>query len=332
MRAVRFGGDGRVTVERVPRPEPGPGELLVDVAWCALCGSDREAYRRGSAVTPGHEVAGRVAALGPGVPGPPLGTPGVVYLVDPCGSCYACVRGSTNTCLARRRMYGFTTDGGLAEAMVVSAGCFRPVAPELPLDVATALLDVAGTSVHALERGGLVPQARVTVIGCGPIGLGVVASARALGARTVYALDVAPVRLELARSLGAVAFDAGTDGEARVRAHAPDGCELVVEAAGLPATQAQALRLVAPGGRVVVVAHSGTTLELHPSRDLIAREVSLIGSEYFPLGDLPRLQALVRSGRLDPAPILTDRLPLDRAAEAFRRFWSGATGKVLVHP
>lgn len=332
MRAARFLGEGRIELDERPAPRPARDEVRVRVHSCALCGSDRGQYRGGSAATPGHEISGTIVEVGAAVDGLSPGDAGVVYLVDFCGSCSACRVGSTNVCLARRRMYGFTADGGFAEELVVRAQCFLTVG-ELPLDGATALLDLFGTTLHALRRAALRPPESVAVLGCGPIGLGAVAVARALGAAEVYAVDVVAYRLALAARLGATPVS-GRDGDAvaGVLACAPDGCDVVLEAAGLAATQRQAIELTAPGGRAVVLAHSQQPLELRPSADLIERERSLVGCEYFPLAAFEETHALVAAGRLDPAPLLTHRFPLERIGDAYELFLAGETGKVLVHP
>jgi propanol-preferring alcohol dehydrogenase len=317
----------------VRRPAPGPGEVLVRVEACALCGTDRHALESGAPVTPGHETAGEVVETGPGVDAPRPGTRGVVYLVDFCGTCAACRRGWTNVCLDRRRMYGFDAPGGFADYQVVRAGCFVPVDPRVRPGQATALLDLLGTAGHALRRAGPGTPRRVLVLGCGPIGLGVLAMAAALGTAERYGVDLAGHRLELAERLGAVPVDATrTDPVAVLRAAVPDGFDVVVEAAGRTETQRQALELAGPGGRVLVVAHNPRPLELRTSIDLIQREVALIGSEYFPVAELAANQALLLDGRVDPGPLLTHRFPLEELEAAYDAFWSGRTGKVLVEP
>ena len=208
MRAARFVGGGRVEIVELPIPSPGPGELLIRVEACALCGSDRHALESGAPVTPGHETAGEVVETGPGVDAPRPGTRGVVYLVDFCGACAACRRGWTNVCLDRRRMYGFDASGGFADYQVVRAGCFVPVDPRVRPGQATALLDLLGTAGHALRRAGPPPPRRVLVLGCGPIGLGALAMSAALGIAERYGVDLAGHRLELAERLGAVPVDA----------------------------------------------------------------------------------------------------------------------------
>jgi threonine 3-dehydrogenase len=332
MLAARFVGGAAVTLEERPVPTPGAGEVLVRVDACALCGTDVHAYRRGSDVVPGHETAGTVVALGDGIDEPAIGVAGVVYLVDFCGSCYSCRHGWTNLCTDRRRMYGFTAPGGFAEYLVVRAACFLPVGDGVGADAATALLDLFGTTAHAFRRAGGTASA-VGVLGCGPIGLGAIAVARAVGARRVHAVDVAPYRLKLAERIGAMPLDA-RDGDVvdRILDAEPDGCDVVIEAAGQRETQRQAIDIAAPGGRAVFVAHGAEPLELWAHADLIARERSLVGAEYFPIGEFERVRRLMARGLLDPTPLQTHRFPLERIDEACRTFWRGESGKVLVGP
>jgi len=334
MRAARFHGSGRISVERVPVPAPGAGEVLVEVHANALCGSDRHALRGGTEVIPGHEISGTVVGTGTGVDEERLGTRGVVYLVDACESCAACAAGSPNMCLRKRGAIGFSRDGGLAEHVRVPAKCFLPVPDIVPLDHATALLDLFGTTLHAFRRSGRdIAGADVAVMGCGPIGIGAVAVAIALGAGTVHACDVIPYRLELAGRMGATVVDGREEDVGRpIRERVPDGCSVVIEAAGTPETQRAAVDLCGPGGCVVIVAHSAAPLELRTSPDLIQLERALIGSEYFPRSDFGDGVELVGQGRLDPAPLLTHRFGLDEVEAAYDAFLGGATGKVLVLP
>jgi threonine 3-dehydrogenase len=333
MRAATFVGGGRVEIEQRPRPEPGPGELLVEVRACALCGTDRTGFERGSTVVPGHEIAGTVARSGPGSDPLPEGTAGVVYLVEFCSVCSACGSGSTNMCLNRGGMYGLTVAGGFAEYAVVRSDCFLPVDPTLSFAHATTLLDLFGTTRHALLRSGRIPPASLAILGCGPIGLGAIAVGSAMGIERIYAADVSRYRLDLAGKLGAVTIDPSTlETVEAIRALEPEGCEVVIEAAGLSVTQRQAIAVAAPGGRVVIVAHSRDKLELTTSTDLIQREISLIGSEYFPIEEFEDTYALLAGGQLDPNPILTHSYALDDLQDACDAFFSGETGKVVIHP
>jgi threonine 3-dehydrogenase len=333
MLAVRFVGRCRVEITEVPVPDVRPGAILVEVDSCALCGSDRAGWVSGSSVTPGHETSGTVVAVGSGVVEPKPGARGVIFLVDACDACRSCRAGSPNRCLDKRAMYGFTEPGGLAEYVVADARCFLPVAEDVGLDVATSLLDLIGTTSHAFRSSRRRHLGSVLVIGCGPIGLGAILVARSMRADAVVALDVVPERLDMAARIGASTIDARKDGLAdAVRSAAPEGIDIVMEAAGRLDTQRQALDLVGAGGVVLVVAHSGEPLPVQASTDLIQREISLVGCEYFRPDEFAHNQQRLRSGTLDPRPLLTHRFPLERAGEACETFFGGASGKVLVGP
>ena len=135
MQRAVFHGQGGITVDEAPRPEPGPGELLIAVGVCALCGSDRGAWERGSRVTPGHEIAGTVVARGPGAE-TAVGARGAVFLVAYCGEGVTCRAGGREACLAKQGMIGFDRDGGFAEYAAVPERCFLAVDDQLGLDAA----------------------------------------------------------------------------------------------------------------------------------------------------------------------------------------------------
>src|SRR3712207_6655548 len=173
MRVPRFSGEQTIGWTEKFVPRPGPGQLLVEVKANALCGSERGQYNNGSDVTPGHEAAGVVVAAGPGT-STPEGTPGVIYLMDFCGDCRSCRQGFTNQCLAKRGDMGFNRDGGYGPYELVHETIFFPIDGDLPLADATLLLDVMGTSSHALHRARLVhPDVEsLYIAGAGPVGLG----------------------------------------------------------------------------------------------------------------------------------------------------------------
>jgi threonine 3-dehydrogenase len=333
MRAARFLGNRDVVVEPVDVPEVRSGEVLLRVDSCALCGTDRRAWIEGSDVIPGHETSGTVVDVGDAVRGVAYGDRGVVYLVAACGECASCRRESPNACLRKEATYGLSAPGGFAEYLAVRAECFFPIADEISLDAATALLDVFGTTSHAFARAGRPDARSAAIIGCGPIGLGAIAVARWLGIPIVLGVDVSARRLALAARLGAAVVDAtACDVVPEGLNEARDGFDVVIEAAGHASTQRTAIEICAPQGVVVVVAHSDEGLELQTSADLISVERTILGSEYFTPSDFPRIHDAVLSGRLDPAPILTDRYPLERIGEACDAFFGGAAGKVLVRP
>lgn len=335
MTVPRFLGEGRIEWAEKPVPEPGPGELLLRVGANALCGTDRLQYRFGARVTPGHEAAGEVVAVGPATT-TVVGARGAVYLMEYCGTCRSCVRGHTNQCFNKGRDFGFTVDGGYAPYEVVSERCFFPIGDDLPLDEATMLLDVMGTSAHAIGRAGQVRDdvESVLIAGAGPIGLGLVAMAPLLlgeGVR-VFVTDVAPYRLKLCEALGAVPILLGTDEVAGVlRDHGLDAVDAAFDAAGKADARRTGLDVLGRRGVLVCVGH-GQGFEIKVSPDLIAPERGILGSEYFRYDELAPNLDLLRANRDRLRRIITHRFPLEDIGQAFETFVAGETGKVVIEP
>ncbi len=327
-RAPTFAGDGKITFADRPVPVPGPGELLLQVAANAVCGTDRAQYFCGSRVTPGHEAAGRIAAGGPGTT-VPVGTRGVVFLMDFCGRCRSCRHGFTNQCLAKRADMGFTRDGGYGPYELVHESNFFPVGDDVGYAEATMLLDVMGTSGHAIGRARLIrPDIESAFIaGAGPIGLGLLVMCRIVfGAGfPVRISDVSPWRLAHAETFGAEAIDA-RDTET-LRALAPS--DVAFDSTGKLAARRAALAGLSQRGVLVCVGH-GETLELSVTEDLIAPERAVLGSEYFCFQELPGNLALLRQHRELISQVITHRFDIAELAGAFATFLSGESGKVVV--
>ncbi len=334
MPVPQFMGQGMIQFGQKPVPEPGPRQVLIQVKANALCGSERGQWLHGSAVTPGHEAAGVVVAAGPDTH-IPVGTPGVVFLMDFCGTCRSCRLGLTNQCLRKRADMGFTHDGGYGPYQVIHESIFFPVDPDLPFADATMLLDVMGTSAHALKRAQLVhPDIQsLLVMGAGPVGLGMLAIAKVLwgDALPVLIADLVPYRLALAERLGGTPLDLQqhTLSAAVHGAGLDDTVDLAVDTSGKRAARQASIAVLARRGVLVCVGH-GEELTLAVSSDLIAPERAVLGSEYFPFSDLPSNLALLREHRAYLAQIITHRFAVGDIQQAFELFWGGNTGKVVI--
>ena len=332
QRVPYFAGRGRIEWRERPVPVPQSGELLVEVRANALCGTDRQLLRDGSDVTPGHEAAGVVAAGGPGT-STASGTPGVIYLMDYCGGCRSCAAGATNQCTAKRADMGFTRDGGLGRWMLVHETNFFPVPPGLDLADATLLLDLMGTSSHAIGRALALRSdvATMLVAGAGPVGLGVVVMARLLlgPTVTVLATDRVPFRLDLAHRMGAVAVPNDRPVGAALAELGHDAPDVAIDTSGSPSLRRLLLEALGPRGVLVCVGHGGS-LEVDVSRELIGPERALIGSEYFRFDELPGNLELLLGHRGLFGGLVTHRFGIDRLEEAYRVFEMGQTGKVVV--
>lgn len=333
MRVPRFAGEGRIDFAEAPVPAPGPGQLLLKVSANALCGSERGQYRGGSPVTPGHEAAGIVVEAGPETH-TATGTSGAVYLMDYCQECRSCRLGYTNQCLAKRGDMGFNRDGGYAPYELIPEHLFFPVGPELSGAEATMLLDVMGTSSHAIGRARLVrPDVESLLItGAGPVGLGVLAMARVMLGESIPILitDVSPYRLTLAERLGGIPINVERKNlPDAVRARASGAVDAAVDTSGREEARGQALAALGKRGVLVCVGHrQGLTLDV--SRDLIASERTVMGSEYFRFDEFADNLERLHVHRAYFGQVITHRFPLDRISEAFETFYAGETGKVIV--
>lgn len=326
--APRFHGGGKITFEDRPVLEPGPGQLLLRVAANAICGTDRGQYLHGSAVTPGHETAGVIVVAGAGTT-LAEGTRGVVYLMDYCGRCRSCRAGFTNLCLDKRADMGFSQDGGYGPYELVHETNFFPLPDDVGLTEATMLLDVMGTSRHAIARASLVrPDIEsVYIAGAGPIGLGLlVMCSITLGAAVPIRIsDVSPWRLEYARSFGAETIDARDPDALR---HMPEA-DVAFDSTGKRAARQAALSTLGRRGVLVCAGH-GETLQLSVSEDLIAPERAVLGSEYFIFDELSSNLRLLRENRGLISRVITHTFDVQDIGDAFGVFLSGQSGKVVV--
>jgi threonine dehydrogenase-like Zn-dependent dehydrogenase len=323
-----FTGEGEIAFgERVIR-DPGPGELLIKVRANAICGTDRAQYLEGSAITPGHEAAGVVAAAGRDTT-VSEGTTGVVFLMDYCGVCRSCRLGFTNQCTAKRADMGFTQDGGYGPYEVVHESNFFPIEERLSPSEATLLLDVMGTSGHAIGRAQLVrPDIESAYIaGAGPIGLGLLAMCKITFGKDfpVRISDISPWRLDFARTFGADTVDA-LDPEAM---QALEPSDVAFDSTGKQVARRAALAALGQRGVLVCVGH-GETITLDVSPDLIATERAVLGSEYFRYGELPKNADVLRANRDYLRRIITDEVDVADIAHGFEKFFAGQTGKVVV--
>jgi L-iditol 2-dehydrogenase len=326
MRAAVARGGQSLAVERVARPEPGPGEARVRVRACGICGSDLHLWGAGFFApghTPGHEMAGVVDALGPGVTGLAEGQAVAVEPFRSCGTCDVCRAGRDPLC-ARARLLGVHEKGGLAEYLVAPADRLFPVPEDLAPAVA-ALAEPLAVCVHGLRRGQLAAGQRVLVLGAGSVGLLTLLAARALGAAEVWISARHAHQAERARELGAARVLA--EDEARTAGSAAD---LVVETVGGSAdTLDQAAAAVRPGGTVVVLGFfmAPVTLQTLP---LLMKEVSMVwsycyqhprqgrGAGCHPGADFAEAVALLDRERERAARLATHSVPLDQVERAFQ--------------
>jgi threonine dehydrogenase-like Zn-dependent dehydrogenase len=241
----------------------------------------------------------------------------------------------TNQCLQKRADMGFTHDGGYGPYELVRENIFFPIPESLPIIEATMLLDVLGTSSHAIRRAKLVhndPFEAVVVSGAGPVGLGVLAAVKImLGKETpVFITDFSAYRLELAQRLGGIPVQIQeTALPAVMRDHGLRAADLAIDTSGKTAGRRVSFDALDQRGVFVCVGH-GEGLNLTISPDMIAPERSVLGSEYFSFGELPANLEMLQSNFDYLRPIITHRYPASAIQEAFETFFAGSTGKVII--
>jgi threonine dehydrogenase-like Zn-dependent dehydrogenase len=333
MLVPAFLGGGEIGFVRKPVLEPGRGQLLIGVKANALCGSERGQVFDGSGVTPGHEAAGVVVDAGPETR-TATGTRGVIYLMDFCGECRSCALGFTNQCTNKRGDVGFNKDGGYGPYVIVNENVFFPTGSDVPLAEATMLLDVMGTTGHAIRRGLRLREdvRSLGIAGAGPVGLGALAMAKILlGSEVVVVIsDLSPYRLDLVRRLGGEVVDLreNTLGEG-LKEHGLDEVDLAIDTSGKGSARQSYLDVLSKRGVLVCAGH-GEGLSLDVSRDLIAPERAVLGSEYFRFDELRSNLKILRNDLPYLGQIITHRFAVQDIQEAFEIFLRGETGKVLV--
>ena len=341
MKAVVLRAPGDVAVEEVADPAVlEPGDAIVAVRATAICGADLFPFH---GLTPGfeagtvlgHEFAGEVVEVGPGVEHVRPGQRVVNASMISDGTCPSCRAGRVTQCEVRS-LFGYSgvyprLDGGQAELVRVPQAdrALRVLPDEVGDEVAVFLADILPTGLAAVVRGGVSAGDTVVVVGCGPVGLMAVLCAAGLAGR-LLAIDGVPARRELAAQLGgqAVGLEEATAGVAE----ATDGlgADVVIEAAGSPGALDASLKLARGRGVVSVVgAHFERDYPLNNAL-MFERELTLRFSIGDPTADGELLLARLASGELDPSPIITHRLPLADAAEAYRLFDSREATKVVL--
>lgn len=347
MRAAAWQAPETLELVDVDEPHAAPGQAVVEVAACGICGSDLHSYLHGFAAVPGqvlgHEFSGRIVETAD-VPGLEEGIRVVVRPLIPCRRCERCLAGEPHLCQAGfHDNIGYGARGAFAERVLVPRAVVGETVFPLPdelSDAAGALVEPLSVALHAVRLAAPELGETAVVFGLGTIGLGVTRFLRLMGALRVVCFDPSPIRRERALELGAdLAYDPGEiDPVDAVRALTGPGAfglgaraDLVVECAGVPRAFADALKVVRHGGRLVAAAMYTGKLELNPSR-IVEKELIVRGS--FAYNDeFSRVIRLLAAGVLDPDRLVSHRFPLERIEDAFRAQLDREQAlKVLVGP
>jgi 2-desacetyl-2-hydroxyethyl bacteriochlorophyllide A dehydrogenase len=337
MAVVAFGEP--LVPREVAMPQPRAGEVVVKVLACGVCRTDVKivggqmpfSHTQHLPHIPGHEIAGEIVSLGPGVSAA-LGQRVVVFNYWGCGRCPYCLAGQENLCDNLLGFVGFTTPGGFEEFLAVPASHVLPVPPSVTAVESAAMSCALGTGYHAVvTRGRVQAGETVVVLGAGGVGLHALQFARVAGCRTV-AVDINQSKLDAARSIGtdeALFFQ-----EAAPRVHeitGGRGADLVIDCVGNGEATQNALGLVRKGGRIVQVGYTtdATHFPRLPTDAVALREVSLIGARYITRPELARAIELVSRGLV--RPVISDVMDFSQANEALARVRADeAVGRIVL--
>ncbi len=339
MRALVYHGVDDLRVEERRDCEPGPGEALLRVEACGICGTDlriaagaHRAYPEGTVRVPGHEIAGRLEAVGDGVD-LPVGASAFVAPNIGCGHCPECRAGRVNLCRTPRGL-GITDDGGFAEFVLLDEALVSQGNVLLVEDgrdmAALALVEPLACALRGSKACRIAEGDVVVIVGAGPVGLMHLQLARLRSPDRVIVSEPSPARRAEAVRFGAdVTVEPGQLAEA-----VGDGADVIVTAAPAPAAQRQALELAAPGARINFfggLPRDRSQVELDTNL-IHYRELVVTGTTANTTEDCREALELVVSGRVDTAGLVGDREPLDAAADAFATARAGERLKVVIEP
>ncbi len=341
MRALVLADFWKLTVDDVPEPEPGPGDVLIDVVATGICGSDIHGYtgengRRVRGQVMGHETVGRVLAAGPDAGGDlSVGDAVAVNPVLWCGRCRQCAVGREQSC-PDKRIVGVTPElrSAFAERMAVPARNAVKLPAGMPVEHG-ALVEPLAVGYHALVRGGCGAGDAVLIIGGGPIGQACALAALRQGAERVAVSEPAPHRRELNARLGAAVVDpSGTDDVPAAVYAALDGePTLVVDAVGSPRTLATAFACAPIGTTVVLVGMAVPTLDV-AAYEISTKERSVVGSFCYSAGEFRDTAQWAATSADQLATLIEGRTDLAGGPAAFEALARGTdpASKVLVFP
>ncbi len=323
----------------VPVPKLGPSDVLIRVEKAGICGSDQHIYSwdkwAQSRIKPplvmGHEFMGRVAAAGDAVRMVSVGdrVSGEGHIAD--GTCFLCRTGQAHLC-KNLKIIGVDRDGAFAEFIAMPEANVWKLDPAIP-DEFAAVFDPLGNAVHTVMAAGVSVKS-VLITGVGSIGLMAIPVARAAGASAIYAVDVNPAKLELAKTLGADETFLASDPKivekilGRTRG---DGADVLLEMSGSPQAIDMGLRALRNGGCAALLGIPADSITINLAERVIFKGVTVLGINGRRMFETwYQTEALVRSGRVDLRPIITHVLPFEEFERAFELMRSGEAAKIVL--
>lgn len=330
-----------VDVRDVKIPGFGRTDVLVKVKVASICGTDLHIYewdrwaqsRIHPPLIPGHEFCGEVVAFGNEVTSVKEGDFVSAEMHVACGKCLQCRTGEAHIC-QNVKIIGVDADGAFAEFVVIPESNIWKLDPDIPQEYAS-ILDPLGNAVHTVLAGDIAAKT-VAITGCGPIGLFAISVARAVGAAQVFAIEVNEHRRSIAQKMNAdlVLDPSRQDVNSIVMERTAGlGVDVVLEMAGHPSAIRTAFDIVRRGGRISLLGLTSKPISLNFSEDIIFKGITIQGINGRRMYQTwYQMTALLKSGKLDLRPVITDRIALKDFAQGMERLKTGEASKILVYP
>lgn len=330
-----------IEIREVPVPSYGPSDVLVKVDAASVCGTDLHIYnwdpwaqgRVHPPLIPGHEFCGTVAQVGDQVSAVRPGDFVSAEMHVACGKCLQCRIGQAHVC-QNVKIIGVDANGAFADYVVIPESNIWKLDPSLPREYGS-ILDPLGNAVHTVLAAEIAARS-VAIVGCGPIGLFAIAVARACGASTVFALEVSEHRRKLARAMHADhVLDSATEDVAAIVAERTGGVgvDVVLEMSGHADAMRLGFQILRTGGRVSLLGIPSRPVELDFARDIIFKGATVLGINGRKMYETwVQMEALLKAGKLDLAPVITHRLPMSEFARCMDLLKSGEASKIVLTP
>jgi len=330
-----------VEIRDVSVPEIGPTDVLVKVKVASICGTDLHIHnwdrwaqsRIHPPLIPGHEFCGEVVAYGNEVTSVKEGDFVSAEMHVACGKCLQCRTGEAHICQFVK-IIGVDADGAFAEYVRIPESNIWKLDPAIPQEYAS-ILDPLGNAVHTVLAGEIAART-VAITGCGPIGLFSIAVARAVGAATVFAIEVNQHRRKIAQQMKAdFVLDPSKHDVTKIVMEQTGGLgvDVVLEMAGHPTAIRTAFNIVRRGGRISLLGLTSKPIALNFSEDIIFKGLTIQGINGRRMYQTwYQMTALLKSGKLDLHPVITDRMSMSDFSKGMERLTSGEASKILLYP
>ena len=326
MKALMFYGNEDLRLTEIADPKPGPGDALIRVKACGICGSDVHGYlgitgRRIPPMVMGHEFSGEVVEVGAGVTDIRVGDRVAPYPVIFCGECEPCRQGNVHVCLNKKALGVLECNGAMAEYIAIPARLLFKLADNISFDVGS-MMEPLAVACRGVNHAGDLAGKTVLIIGAGTIGMLALALVKMRNPAKVFISDLSETRLAVAREMGAdYVINPSKDSIQGVIKSATDqvGVDVAIEAVGATPTVQQAMSCLRVGGTGVWIGNSAKMINID-MQEIVTRELKVVGSFLYTFKEFGEVVDLLNQGKLNVEPVISLRAPMmERGIDLFAK-------------